>query len=386
MDVALVGALTLTAISGIRLVLAIYANRGKPEAVATALALTHGALVAVSIWLASMVPLNYPQPLNALVFSVEAVVIYAALSLLFAALYKPPVAQQPGGAYVIDVDDSSPFGITFGVGYKSLILVTGSGEVKKMILAHELAHARKRHVFKIGLLMVALFSLVGDFIFSNRDVASWLLFAWLFYTLILAFRVFEVSADYETYRALGPRAYGLFVKFLKERYGVVQPWRAPWRSRITHTDRRDLVLAFGDKAGPHWPLEFPLYFALSASAALIMVGAPRLFTLGIFVGSLLIVMLLGAVLQPLLASAPLTARGRWNLGFLFGGIILMASMAAALIGPASFLAAYFVFLYVGLYYLDREGRRKAFVRTTAAFLLLLALNLALGYVATRLGM
>jgi len=277
-------------------------------------------------------------------------------------------------------------GFTFGLGTKSFVLIGGEDPaVLEMIRLHEEYHAKNRHPMKLQLYLLAALLLTGIMIrhgLWNTPVYPTAVLA-LAVGFLVFIRALETAADAYTWRALGPAAYERFKTFLKLRYGVEEPWRAPLWSRLTHTSRRDVTLTTGDPIGAHWRLEFPLAGAL-ASLSLITCKYYLLpqdiiyITLpAAFAGFLAFSISLAYVAKPLirrLAGPAFTDRGVFNLGALSSSVYTTAAAATVALGPWSHALASAFLAYAMRHYLN--SWRRGVALTATVYPVYLALNTA----------
>ncbi len=286
-------------------------------------------------------------------------------------------------------------GITFPLGMRALVLVGGSDpRIIEMIRIHEEYHAVNKHNLKQILFMYILFTLAAFLIKYNlqQTILFHLYFATMMVAFIVLMRVFEVSADAYMWRKLGPEAYERFKAFLKARYGVEEPWRAPWWSRLTHTSRRDITMTTGDPIGAHWELEFPLLFSL-ASATLLAFSlerSPLSSPLAVYAapsalaGSLVVIFLLALALRPLVrrfVDSRFTDRGVFNLSALLSGFLFIASFSSIFFGPLTYPPMYAFTAYALRHYL--ASWRKALSLSGVGFAVLLAINALLFLLLSR---
>ncbi|MGC8584295.1 MAG: hypothetical protein ACP5MH_11320 [Thermoproteus sp.] len=294
------------------------------------------------------------------------------------------------GGYLYIEKGKAYGGFTFGLGTKSFVFIGGEDPaVLEMIRLHEEYHAKNRHPMKLQLYMLAAFLITGIMIKHGL----WNTPVYLTVGLALAvgflvfMRVLETAADAYTWRVLGPEAYERFKTFLKLRYGVEEPWRAPLWSRLTHTSRRDITLTTGDPIGAHWGLEFPLIGALASLSivSLIIHENPLVpqnlmyFILpAAFAGLLTVSILLAYIVRPVilrLAGPAFTDRGVFNLSALSSSVFMTATTAAIVLGPWPHVLAFALLAYAMRHYVG--GWRRGLVLAAVLYLVFLALNAAI---------
>ena len=277
-------------------------------------------------------------------------------------------------------------GFTFPLGMKAFVLVGGADpQIIEMIKIHEEYHAINKHNLKQILFIYILFVFFSFLIKYNLwgTILSPLYFVTTMVAFLVLTRVFEVSADAYMWRRLGPEAYERFKAFLKARYGVEEPWKAPWWSRLTHTSRRDITMTTGDPIGAHWELEFPLLFSLISATllALFLERSPLFSPLAVYAapstiaGSLVAIFLLALVLRPLVrrfVDSRFTDRGVFNLSALLSGLLFTTSFSSIFLGPLIYPPMYAVTAYFMRHYL--ASWRKALSLSGAGFAVLLAIN------------